>query len=273
MKKKLNALWKTTQPFDAMKPHFLFFFTFLFLGSSSCGLFRVAGSEEGLPRKRSAFYLLRKMNRKRPEALWLNAKIRLSVETSQQRLKLTSYLRMKRDSAIWMNFKKFGIEAGRLLIRPDSAFFINRLDRTYFAERLSDLAKAYQLPADFGKLQELLLGYPVFSSGETKVQLVPGAYVLLEEREHFSDTLYLDAVAFLPQRWMVDHPASGLKASMSFENYRKLDGNVFFSYFRRLETFDKPEEGVKLEMQFEKVELNEPVGLPFEIPKRYERIR
>ncbi len=271
VRKKAFCLGESFSRFMKFSP--LLFLAFFFLGVSSCGVFHATSGAGKFPKKRSVSYVQKRLNKNRINPVWVSAKIRLSVETPEQHFKLVSYLRMKRDSAIWMNFKKFGIEAGRLLITPDSAFFINRLERTYFAERLTDLAQAYSLPVDFEQLQALLLGYPVLSEEEVEMQRLPGTYKLVETRSDFSDTLHLDATSFLPRTWSVEHFSSGLQASMDFENYQKFDRNRFFSYFRSLETFEKAETQLKLKLQFEKVELDVPLSLPFVIPERYERIR
>ncbi len=256
-----------------MKIQSLFFFLAILTFTASCGLFNRTTGNATLPRKRSAQYLLKRMQKQAPRVEWLDAKIKLDVESPDQRIKLTSHLRLRRDSLIWMNFKKFGIEAARLLITPDSAFFINRLDRTYFAERLSDLAKAYDIPADFGQLQALLLGYPAVEAAQTEVLLDPGAYLLVNNTREVTDTLRLDAQTFLPESWHLRHADTGLQAEMTFENYQKLDSKHFFSYFRALKTMSKSGEGVHLVLEFSKLRLNEPVNMPFQIPGRYDRIR
>jgi hypothetical protein len=67
-----------------------------------------------------------------------------------------------RDSVLFVNIKKFGLEAVRALITPDSAFVLNRLDKTYIAEDLSSLQRRYSLPEGFPLLQEALLASAYF---------------------------------------------------------------------------------------------------------------
>ena len=241
-------------------------------GTTSCELFRHAAGEDALPHKRSVRFLNKKLEQLQPEFNTLSAKLKIDAQLPDQHLKLTASLRMKRDSAIWMNFKKFGIEMGRMLITPDSAFFINRLDRTYFAERLEDLAKAFQIPADFGQLQSLLIGYPL-SAEQAELSLVPGAYLLIRKGPELEDTLRLAAGSFLPEKWSIFHPNSGLSAQMSFDNYQKLDKQHFFSYFRVLEAAAMPGEDMQIALEFAKLTLNEEVNMSFRIPGHYERTR
>ncbi len=241
-------------------------------GTTSCGLFRHTTGEDALPHKRSVRFLNKKLEQLQPEFNTLSAKLKIDAQLPDQHLKLTASLRMKRDSAIWMNFKKFGIEMGRMLITPDSAFFINRLDRTYFAERLEDLAKAFQIPADFGQLQSLLIGYPL-SVEQAELSLAPGAYLLIRKGPELEDTLRLAAGTFLPEKWSIFHPNSGLSAQMSFDNYQKLDKQHFFSYFRVLEAAAMPGEDMQIALEFAKLTLNEEVNMSFRIPGHYERTR
>ncbi len=270
----------------------------LLFTATSCGLFHHAtAGDDSLPRKRTARYLLKKLNQLQPEADQLSAKLKIDAQLPDQSIKLTGYLRMKRDSAIWMNFKKFGIELARVLITPDSILIINRLERSYFAERLAlslpvaerqtgpaerlvlspaerltDVGDALQIPLDFQQLQNLFWGYPP-ATAEVKTALAPGAYLLVNQRNDISDTLYLNPATFLPEKWVVNHPNSGLKAQMSFDHYQKVDKQHFFSYFRVLETVGKPEEEVQIALEFTKLELDKEVNMPFRIPDHYKRTR
>lgn len=248
----------------------LVLFSLLF---SSCGLFHKVVEGDSSLRHRTARSVLKKVKKQQANWSWLEAKIKLDVQMPQQHIKLTAYLRMQRDEAIWMSFKKLGMEVGRLYLASDSVFFINRLERTYFAERLSDLAKAYNIPAGFYSLQELLAGYPAELLERPNLLVVDGGYCLVEERGEFIDTLWIDGRNFLSQSWSLHELHTGLEMKMEFENYQKLDAEHFFSYFRVLEALSEGQEELLVEFEFGKVRLNEPVNMPFQIPQRYERMR
>ena len=52
-------------------------------------------------------------------------------------------VRILRDSIVWVQIQKFGFEVGRMLVTPDSAFFINRLERSYSIYSITDFFKKY----------------------------------------------------------------------------------------------------------------------------------
>lgn len=63
-----------------------------------------------------------------------------------------------RDSLIWIKVTKFGFEGARALIRKDSVFVINRLERTFTAADYSLVKKYTGLEGDFEMVQNILLG-------------------------------------------------------------------------------------------------------------------
>ncbi|MBQ7690977.1 MAG: DUF4292 domain-containing protein [Muribaculaceae bacterium] len=84
-------------------------------------------------------------------------------------------VRMVRDEALYISLRPLlGIEAGRLIIRGDSLYVINKLQKQYLAEKVSVLTAG--IPATVGMMQDMFLGRP-FVIGEgslngTRKQLV-----------------------------------------------------------------------------------------------------
>lgn len=67
-------------------------------------------------------------------------------------------IRILKDSIIWVSVRKMGIEGMRLLIRPDSVFYINRLDKSYIASDFSAIEKLFDINLNYYILESLLTG-------------------------------------------------------------------------------------------------------------------
>jgi len=97
-----------------------------------------------------------------PEATyeWLTAKMTMDLTAPGTEFNdITGTLRMRRDSTIWISASAFlGVESLRALITPDSVVVVNRMDQTYLAEPLAEVAARYRWPASFQETQAMMLG-------------------------------------------------------------------------------------------------------------------
>ena len=130
----------------------------LLLLLSGCGLFR--GAAGGPAAEREAQALLRKTEAASLDfgQLSLSGRARLEMPGSDmENLSVTYRVHIAKDSLMLIRVIKFA-EALRILVRPDSIFVLNKLDQTLTVVAF-DAAETYTgLPADFGLLQDLLLG-------------------------------------------------------------------------------------------------------------------
>ncbi len=92
---------------------------------------------------------------------WMTAKMTMDVAAPGVEFKdVSGVLRMRRDSAVWISASAMmGMESLRALITQDSVVMVNRMDQTYLAEPLQQVAEKLQLPATLQETQALLLGH------------------------------------------------------------------------------------------------------------------
>lgn len=68
-------------------------------------------------------------------------------------------LRMKKDEVIWISATSLlGTEVGRLMIRPDSLFLVNRMESTFQKVAFEQVQEWMGYSLDFSALQQLLVG-------------------------------------------------------------------------------------------------------------------
>src|SRR5690606_1391550 len=107
---------------------------------------------------RSAGFLVEKLkNRDVSGIKTLTARAEIFAEGEGRSVAANANIIWIRDSVLWVNVKKLGVEAARALVTKDSIYLINRLDKTYSIKGLESLQKQYSLPAGFALLQDAVL--------------------------------------------------------------------------------------------------------------------
>ncbi len=234
---------------------------------------RVASGHPTKPKPLPAEEILRELVRNQIQADWFEGRLRVIHNDQYGRTSFIAYVRMARDSAIWMSLKKFSIEAARVLIRPDSVFVIDRLNGEYAAEPFSYLQKTFNIPLGFEGLQALILGNPVFFSRESSVAIDSGFYLLSQKTPRFDAKYRIDGKEMRVQAWEVTDAYTQSKIEARFEDFQPFERKSKFSYFRSY-YLTSPELGnSSVEITFTKITTGEPVDLTFDIPDRYEKNR
>ncbi|MEZ4685643.1 MAG: DUF4292 domain-containing protein [Bacteroidia bacterium] len=97
---------------------------------------------------------------------------RADAGMGDQSLGFSYRIHLKKDEMIWIKVTKFGFEGARALIRPDSVFVINRLDKSYTATDYSMVKEFTGLDADFGLIQDMLFGnfHPIPKTTDLQVE-------------------------------------------------------------------------------------------------------
>jgi hypothetical protein len=88
-----------------------------------------------------------------------------NFNSSQASGSATVYIKMKKDSVIWVSVTgPLNIEGARVLITPDSVKIINKLEGYAQLSSITHLQKITRLPFSFNDLQNLILGRPVLNT-------------------------------------------------------------------------------------------------------------
>ena len=94
---------------------YIFYFSlFIFLFLTSCKSKQVISNQD-IPKKSTRF-LLKKMNQQEVDVDWFSSKAKIKYSDQYDRIGATANIRMRKDSVLWMNVKKAGVEAFRIKI-------------------------------------------------------------------------------------------------------------------------------------------------------------
>jgi hypothetical protein len=205
----------------------------------------------------------------------MSAKVKLLSESEDMTIAANGNIIWIRDSAIWVNIKKFGFEAVRALVTRDSVFVLNRMEKSYSANALESLRATYNLPEGdvFDLLQRTLIGLPLIpTGGKLSSDVWEEKHRIRGEYNLFSAEYNIEEGSFsLKKEWFLRKKDQSLIA-LYFDRHQKIQGNaVLFPYFRRIETAG-PETGAQTaNLEFEDIQINTNPSFRFEIPGHYSK--
>ncbi len=222
-------------------------------------------------KRKSTTFLVEKLQGNQIEAEWFSSKARIVPSGFGVGMTLSANIRVRRDSAIWMNVSKIGLEAGRALIRPDSVFILDRLNRTYYARPLAYVESEFNLPADFNLLQEMILGNAILlDENNVNSKKLTDRYILTANDDDYQTEYRLGGSPYLLEEMSVNDDANERSFSIDFEEYKKVN-QYNFSHRRDIELSSEETGDGTIKINFSKVEIDVPKSMPFSVSSRYER--
>lgn len=202
-----------------------------------------------------------------------SAKVKMDYDGSEGNGQATVYLRMHKDSVIWLSLTgALGIEGFRVMITPDSVKVMNKLEKIIQYRRISYLQELTGVPVDFHNLQDILIGNAVYlDSNIISYQVSGDNLLILMAGNVFKNLLTIDKNSFQLLHSKLDdiNPARNRTADITYENYDKVNG-YFFSTARKISVAEQAKLDVNLE--FKQYDFDKAQTFPFNIPKNY-RVR
>ena len=261
----------------------LFLFCCFALLAASCKSTKNTASGVVL-KKKSARYIAKKMKRNIVDVEWLTAKARINYRDEEQSMKVSTSIRLRKDSILWMNFKKLSIEGARVLITPDSIYLMDRIHKEYAIFGFDYLERRFNMPtvideetgeaaSGFQSLQALLLGNaPAFPDKSYSAKVNEQEYQLEKNFSGFDIQYGINGLLFtLANMAFYDR---GFDRTLNVEqgDYKSVGNTENFSYVRNLKLKGQETGEISIKVKFSRVELNSPKSIRFEIPSHYKKI-
>ena len=216
---------------------------------------------------------------------WLSAKTSVTyTDANNESTDFTANVRMLRDSIIWINVTKLGVEGARALLTPDSVRILDRIHNTSITRDYSYFEDLLKVPVTFDMIQALLTGN--YFSG------VPGKDVIsvyTESPYYILSTLPRMKELRGEEEKNPDHPVvqdHWIDTTYRITRSRLMDDNALrkvtleYSDFVSLAegrlplTMDLSIEAVKpskVNVRYVKYSFDGPLTFPFTIPEKFNR--
>jgi Domain of unknown function (DUF4292) len=203
----------------------------------------------------------------------LSARAKIAVDQDGSMLNVSANLIWVKDSVLWLNVKKFGIEGARALITRDSIFVLNRLEKTVSVKSWDWLRREYNLPEGFSLLENVVLAQAWFDPGtKLAADIRDSLHRISGTNGRFSADYRIEEGSFQLRQMTFLEPKDSRAITFGFEGYEKISGASRFPYLRTVEAFSPEDGATRLEIELSDVEINVPKNWRFEIPDHYKRI-
>lgn len=234
-------------------------------------------------------FLYNKMMENQISFDYLNARFSLVYEQDKNKTNLKGQLRIKNDSVIWLSFTPaLGIEAARVLLTNDSIEFMNRLNKTFFSGKYELVDSLLHTTIDYAIIQSMLVGNDLtqYDVNKFRSSVDNGLYrMTIRERrkiKRFIKKGELNTRVLVQQIWLdpetyriarIDIKEQGEdnnnKLRVFYRDYIEVGDQLFPSEMRIEIVSNK---SIFIDVDFNKVTMNNPLRFPFKIPSKYENL-
>ena len=186
---------------------------------------------------------------------------------------VTANVRIERGKAIWISITAImGIEAGRVLITPDSVKVMNRLEARYIRKPFDYIYNFTSRELDFSSLQDLLVGNVISQAvdGDTDVSMTDVGGVLKGQANDLLFLVQLDG-NYRAILALLDEEGRNQRLEASYSNYSEFAGRRFPNQVNVSIAADGLD--LRSEMNYSRVVYDEALEMPFNIPARYKEIQ
>lgn len=234
-------------------------------------------------------YLFGKLKENELKFDWLSAKFSADYENNGKKNSFNGQIRIRKDSLIWISLTPLlGIEAVRILISQDSVKMINRLNDTYFIGNYEYVNRFLNTNIDFDVLQAFIIGTDLqfYENGKFRAGIDQGFYKLSTmERQKLrkfarsnQDTLkvYIQNIWLDPQSFKIlqadvkEIRRDKIKLEARYTQFEEIDKQLFP---KQMEYLIRAENTIRVQADFSKIIINNPLLFPFKVPDGYNPVK
>lgn len=209
-------------------------------------------------------------------------KIATRYKDTNQQLSFKTSIRLVKDSALTALVTYAGIPLFQSLLTKDSLQYTNKRNKCFSKSTLTQLKDHFGVDFDFANVQQILLGLPLGYQSTTKYFQIHNPYTYIVsnyrkreikklERKNLDDFIlkyYLDSTISRLQKIEIENPKDSTYITVNYINYDMEEG---FSVPSELSIrIISKKNSIFVDMEYDKIEVNQPQEIIFTIPESYE---
>ena len=222
-----------------------------------------------------------------------SGKLNCELNSGEEESSFNISVRCRRDSAIWFNISKMGIDALRMLVTRDSVKFMimtsmGGLEKGYFRGDFSFINHALKAELDYEMLQSLLIGNSAdFLNDSIKMRGGKDKsncqYFLSTTRKRKLNKIIdgkepkenLQAIWLNPITWKIVmlefiDVETNRKFNVCYDDFQVVGSSLI--PFKHLYSI-AAEKNIRAEAKWAKISVNEAVTFPYKVPSSYDEIK
>ena len=200
-----------------------------------------------------------------------SGKAKMHYEGKGQKQEFTSHIRIIKDKVIWVSVTALGgiVQVARLYVTPDTFKLLNYLEKEVTIMPLAEAGKVLPAPVDFSILQNLIIGNVLRTGGTLTDATDMGGLISLqvEEPNVIEQITYSKADSTIKSLQLRSTGPNLMTGLIQFMNYETVNSRKFAMNRDVLVINDGDQ--YKLDMNFNNPVFDQPVEVPFSIPKNY----
>lgn len=217
---------------------------------------------------RTATELLNKVKSNAISFQTFSAKIKLDYQDKDGGDQATAFVRMKKDSIIWISLTgALGIEGFRVLVTEDSVVVWNKLKKTVQYRTIEYLSALTDIPFNFQTLQSFIVGNPIFlDTNVVSYRTKEKETQLLTTNLFFKHLLTLDNENYLLMHSKLDDidPTRNRTMGIALGDY-EWTTNGWFAKQRNISLAENNR--LDINLNFKQFVFDAPLSFPFNLPK------
>ena len=199
-----------------------------------------------------------------------SGKAKVHFEGPEEKQDFTANIRVKKDTAIWIDITALGgmFHAARIYITSDSFFMINYQQKEVSRISLSQVAKILPTEVDFVSLQNLIVGDPLRKGQITQVAALAGSWMVSMDDGTYTQSInYSKGDSTIEMNQVNTRKPNGPQALLKYENYELISGNKMSK--TRVVNIQNGTARFSIEMDLQNIEFDRQVEMPFSVPQKY----
>lgn len=242
-----------------MNKSFGLFFLITFL--SSCGIKKTATITSSTALLKTTSDIITEVNSNSHYPSWLKLNGRATITQNDQDITASLRIKNRNDSIIWVSaIGPFGIEIIRAQLTPDSLYFINRVNKTYWKGPISKLKDLLKSEFSYYDVQDLITANQKIIKSNYMLDITEFGYYLSSDSASY----------FINSNYRVQH--AKLIDNFKTIEFKQEQYHIIDGYPRKVTLKINSDQYFKAVINYSKVEFNNSEKIIFEIPDSYNEI-
>jgi hypothetical protein len=198
-----------------------------------------------------------------------STKAATNLSINDKNYDVTLNIRIKKGEAIWASVTYIaGVEVARAMITPDSLKIMDRINNEYIKKSFNYLHKFSNDEIDYNALEAVLVGncLPFALKNNSTINLKNGNITVTGQTNQMIYQIGLNQ-SLKPQSTLLVSEVNQQKLAVDVTAFQEIL-NQLFAKTISLSSVAK-DKSVKLVMDYDKTQINQPVDFPFNVPKRF----
>jgi hypothetical protein len=202
------------------------------------------------------------------------AKSKIQFDDGIQNFNANANVRIKKDSIIWLSVTaSIGIEAVRAIIRTDSIFVIDRINKEFVAFGFDSLQNKFNIPIDYNMLQSALVGNLIdHREKEDKVAKEEGFFLLKQKYGDFLIDNFVNSKTMKIEKVLIREQPELNSMEINYADFQFIDKNLVPHEHNFHISYTRNNYNTKTDVNigFNKISVDDKkIKFPFNIPNKY----